>query len=289
MTERRSSISLGPIVKLLRPLQWIKNGFVLGPLVFSGLFTDPNAIMKALLATAIFCVTSSTIYILNDLRDIEEDRTHPTKSKTRPLASGAVRPNIAYGMFAVMVAIVGLGLVIMPALTLPISGYVFINLAYSYYFKKKPVIDLFCIASGFVLRVYAGALAIAVDASPWIVVTTLCLALYLAAIKRRQELTQQGSDSRHVLSIYTVNLLDRYAEMAAISALMFYGLYVFTVRPELVLTIPLVLFGLFRYWYIVEVRGGGESPTDALVRDWPLLATLFVWAGLCLWVLTQSF
>jgi 4-hydroxybenzoate polyprenyltransferase len=288
MTEQQSTFSFGAVLRLLRPLQWIKNGFVLGPLVFAGLFTDPNAILKALLATAIFCATSSTIYILNDLRDIEEDRVHPTKSKTRPLASGAVKPTIAYGVFAVMVAIVGLGLVIMPALALPISGYVFINLAYSYYLKKKPVVDLFCIASGFVLRVYAGAMALDVEASPWIVVTTLCLALYLAAIKRRQELAQQGSDSRHVLSIYTVKLLDRYAEMAAISALLFYGLYVFTVRPELVLTIPLVLFGLFRYWYIVDVHGGGESPTDALVRDWPLLATLIVWAGLCMWVLAQA-
>jgi decaprenyl-phosphate phosphoribosyltransferase len=288
MTSQATTFNPIAVLKLLRPLQWIKNGFVLGPLVFSGLFSDPGSVLQALLAMAVFCATSSTIYILNDLRDIEEDRAHQTKSKTRPLASGKITPPIAYGVFIVMMALVGLGLIVMPPLALPIAGYVFINLGYSYYLKKKPVIDLFCIAAGFVLRVYAGALALDIVASPWIVVTTLCLALYLAAIKRRQELAQQGSGSREVLGIYTIGLLDRYAEMAAVSALLFYGLYVFTVHPELVLSIPLVLFGLFRYWYIVEVHGGGESPTDALVRDWPLLATLVVWAGLCMWVLSQT-
>ena len=137
------------------------------------------------------------------------------------------------------------------------------------------------------LRVWAGAQALQVPISSWMFVTTLCLALYLAALKRRQELLQSGSDARAVLQKYSVSLVDRYAEIAATGALLFYSMFVMSVRPQLVVSIPLVLFGLFRYWYVVDELDGGESPTDALLRDWPLLITVLAWVAVCVWTMAR--
>ncbi|UPQ71365.1 hypothetical protein [Kluyvera ascorbata] len=121
--------------------------------------------------------------------------------------------------------------------------------------------------------------------SSWMFITTLCLALYLASVKRQQELKQSGSEGRKTLEKYTVALVDRYAEMSATGALLFYSMFVMSARPELVITIPLVLFGLFRYWFVVEALEGGESPTDALFADWPLLLTVILWVSACIWSL----
>ncbi len=128
-------------------------------------------------------------------------------------------------------------------------------------------------------------MALSVPVSSWMFVTTLCLALYLAAVKRRQELAQSGKEGRKVLEHYTVTLVDRYAEMAATGALLFYSLFVMTARPEMVITIPFVLYGLFRYWFVVESLDGGESPTDALLSDWQLSLTVVIWVGVCAWAL----
>jgi 4-hydroxybenzoate polyprenyltransferase len=147
------------------------------------------------------------------------------------------------------------------------------------------VIDIFTIAIGFVLRVIAGAAALDLGASAWMCVTTLCLALYLAAVKRRQELAQSGSEGRKVLKKYSVALVDRYAEISATGALLFYSMFVMSTRPALVITIPLVLYGLFRYWYVVEALDGGESPTDALFADWQLMAVVVLWVATCVWAL----
>ena len=165
-------------------------------------------------------------------------------------------------------------------MAIPVGLYLGINAAYSLRLKHVPVVDLFCVASGFLLRVFAGARAIDVPVSSWMLITTLCLALYLAAIKRRQELETRGTDGRAVLDSYTVRLLDRYAEMSGVAALLFYGLFVIEVRPALAISIPFVLFGLFRYWYLVERQGAGESPTDALWNDGPLALTVLAWGAL---------
>ena len=135
------------------------------------------------------------------------------------------------------------------------------------------------------LRVYAGAMALAVPVSAWMFVTTLSLALYLAAVKRRQELSQSGTQGRKVLEKYSVSLVDRYAEISATSSLIFYSMFVMSAKPQLVFTVPLVLFGLFRYWYVVEELDGGESPTDALLADWQLLLTVALWVAACVWAL----
>lgn len=271
--------------KLVRPRQWIKNSFVLAPLVFAGEFANRHAIGQALLAMVLFCVASSAVYIVNDIRDIERDRRHAKKRHTRPLASGAASVPAALALLAVLYGALVLGWFVQPAAVAVICGYLALNLAYSFWLKHQPVLDIFSIAFGFVLRVYAGAQALAVPVSSWMFVTTLCLALYLAAVKRRQELSQSGSEGREVLQRYTVALVDRYAEMAATGALVFYSMFVMSAKPDLVITVPVVLFGLFRYWLVVEKLEGGESPTDALLSDGPLLTTVLVWVGACLWVL----
>ncbi|MBX9754728.1 MAG: decaprenyl-phosphate phosphoribosyltransferase [Pseudomonadaceae bacterium] len=277
VAPRSSLAQIRGMLALMRPRQWVKNAFVFAPLIFAGEFLKLASIEKVVLAALIFCVASSATYILNDLSDIERDRRHPKKSKTRPLASGLVSAPQALALLLALYAALLAAWFVMPAVLYVVLGYLLLNLAYTFVLKHQPVIDIFTIAIGFVLRVYAGAMALSVPVSSWMFVTTLCLALYLAAVKRGQELASNGSESREVLQHYTPALLDRYAEMAATGALLFYSLFVMTARPALVMTIPLVLYGLYRYWFIVESKDGGESPTDALLGDWQLLLTVAVW------------
>ena len=159
-----------------------------------------------------------------------------------------------------------------------------INIAYTISLKHQVVIDIFCIAIGFVLRIYAGASSIAVPVSSWMFVTTLCLALYLATIKRQQELRHsKHPESRSVLKFYTPKLLEKFSDMSAIGTLLFYSLFVMTAHPTMVITVPLVLFGFFRYWYISGSSDLSESPTDALYSDWQLAITVILWIVFCLW------
>jgi decaprenyl-phosphate phosphoribosyltransferase len=269
------------LIQLMRPKQWIKNGFVLAPLLFTGEFLDAEAIHHAILAALLFCLASSIVYIINDLSDIERDRLHPQKKEKRPLAAGKVSKCSALCLLATLSIILLSTWFILPTILTVIASYILLNLAYTFVLKHQPVLDIFTIAMGFVLRVYAGAVALTVPVSSWMFVTTLCLALYLAAIKRRQELKQNGVEGRLVLKKYSVELIERYAEMSATGALVFYGMFVMSTKPQLVMTIPLVLFGLFRYWYVVDELGAGESPTDALVEDIPLILTVLLWVVAC--------
>ncbi len=273
------------LITLMRPKQWVKNGFVLAPLFFSGEFLEPNAAIHALLAMIMFCVGSSATYVINDLHDIERDRLHPKKSKTRPLAAGVVSVPAALILLVTLYSLLFCAWFIAPKVVIVIASYLILNVAYTFVLKHLPVVDIFTIAIGFVLRVYAGAMALGVPVSSWMFITTLCLALYLAAVKRRQELSQSGTEGRKVLKKYSVSLVDRYAEMSATGALLFYSMFVMSAKPDLVITIPLVLFGLFRYWFVVEALDGGESPTDALFADWPLLLTVVLWVATCSWAL----
>ena len=276
------------LIRLMRPKQWVKNGFVLAPLVFAGQFLNADAVVHALVAALLFCLASSATYIINDIQDVERDRKHPKKSLTRPIASGAVPVPMALALLAVLYAVLIAAAFWMPAVMAVIAAYALLNVAYTFYLKHLPVVDIFTIAIGFVLRVYAGAMALSVPVSSWMFITTLCLALFLAAVKRRQELSQSGIEGRQVLKKYTVGLVDRYAEMSATAALLFYSMFVMSARPVLVVTVPLVLFGLFRYWYVVDALERGESPTDALLSDWPLLVTVLMWVGVCAWAVWPS-
>ncbi len=273
------------LIKLMRPRQWVKNAFVLAPLIFSGKFLDADAVSHTLLAVLLFCVASSVAYVINDMRDIEHDRRHPEKFGTRPLAAGEVSVPAAWVLLGCLCAVLVWGGFVAPKVVMVIAAYLLINLAYTFVLKYQPVVDIFTIAISFVLRVYAGAVALDVSVSSWMFVTTLCLALYLASVKRRQELSRSGTDSRETLERYSVSLLNRYAEMSATAALLFYSMFVMSANPSLVFTIPLVLFGLFRYWFVVEILDAGESPTDALLADWQLSLTVVLWVVACIWVL----
>ena len=284
-TKRSTGTQLRGLFKLIRPKQWIKNGFVLAPLVFTGEFMREASFKQALLAALLFCVASSATYIVNDLKDIEGDRKHPTKALSRPLAAGSVSIQAALLLLSLLYVLLIASWFVSPKVVNVIFGYLALNIAYTFVLKHKPVVDIFTIALGFVLRVLAGAVALSVPVSGWMFVTTLCLALYLAAVKRSQELSQSGTEGRQVLKQYSKALVDRYAEMSATCALVFYSMFVMSSHPELVITVPLVLFGLFRYWYVVDVLDGGESPTDALLTDWPLLLTVVGWVAACVWAL----
>jgi len=240
-----------PLLQLIRPKQWIKNSFVLAPLVFTGLFTDLESITLVCAALLLFCIASATVYIVNDLHDREMDRSHPQNRHARPLASGAVKPKQAITLLVVLYLMLTTGFLLSWKLMLVICAYMLLNLAYTYYLKQQPILDIFSIASGFVLRVYAGAVILTVPVSEWMFITTLCLALYLAAMKRRAELMLENS-ARTVLKYYSVPLIERFAQMSATGALVFYSMFVMSERSEMIMTIPLVLFGLFRYWLVVE-------------------------------------
>ncbi len=273
------------IVKLMRPKQWVKNTFVLAPIIFSGEFLNAGAIVNALQAFILFCFAASSVYVLNDYRDIENDKKHPTKSLKRPLASGWVSKQQALGLLVLLYSVLLISAFVYPQIAMLLAMYLALNVAYSFGLKHQPIWDIFIVAIGFVIRVYVGAVAIDVPLSSWMFITTFCLALYLAAIKRRQELLLSGSEGRRVLAKYSVELVDRYAEMAAMGALLFYSLFVMTARPELIMTIPIVLFGLFRYWLLVDQSDEGESPTDVLLTDLQLLGAVVIWAGASVWAL----
>jgi decaprenyl-phosphate phosphoribosyltransferase len=277
--------ALSAILRLMRPKQWVKNVFVFAPLLFSGLFTDFVSVQHALMAFVIFCLAASATYVLNDYNDIENDKQHPTKSKTRPLASGDVSRSQALFLMVILYGAVMLSAFFYPQVVAVVAGYLLLNVAYTFYLKHQPVLDIFTIATGFVLRVYAGAVALDVPLSSWMFITTLSLALYLAAIKRRQELVISGKSGRSVLQYYTIELVDKYAEMSATCSILFYSLFIISDKPNMVYTIPFVLFGLYRYWFIVEMKDSGESPTDALFADRLLQLTILGWIGACLYSL----
>ena len=287
MSAPSNTTQLVGLLKLVRPKQWIKNAFVLAPLIFAREFTDSRSITNALIAFALFCVASSAGYILNDLRDIDRDRSHPSKRYARPLAAGTVQVRPAVALLIACYGVLVVGWFWSPPTMMAIFAYLALNVTYTYVLKHQPVLDLFSIAIGFVLRIYAGAQALSVPLSSWMAITTLCLALYLAAIKRRQELASHGAESREVLRMYSVALIDRYAEMSATGALIFYSLFVMSANARLVWTIPFVIFGLYRYWYVVERLDGGESPTDVVLTDLPLAVTIVIWIGICVAALSQ--
>ena len=269
------------LLVLMRPKQWVKNLLVFAPLIFARKFLLEPAVISAAFAFLLFCLASSAAYILNDLCDVERDRRHPTKRLTRPIASGVVPVPSALMLMALLYVVLAVAWWLASSVVYVIATYLALNVAYSLGLKHQPVVDLFCVALGFVLRVLAGAEAIGVPLSSWMAVTTLCLALYLAAIKRRQELAEIGPPARNVLGSYSIVLVDPYAQISAAAALLFYGLFVLTTNTRLVGTIPFVIFGLFRYWYVVDRLGGGESPTDSLLGDWPLVLGVLAWTAAC--------
>jgi len=275
------------IFRSLRPQQWIKNFFIFAPLVFSQNVLNRPLLLKTFVAFAAFCLISSAHYIFNDLRDLEEDRRHPVKSK-RPLASGRLKKGPAV---AALFVIGAAGVAVAAALGLPFLllavGYLVLQTAYSMWLKHVVILDVFVIAAGFLIRVVAGGLAIEVEISSWLLICTILLALFLAMGKRRYELVLLDKDAashRPILREYNTYLLDQMISVVTASTLLAYCLY--TVSPEtvakfgtrnLIFTVPFVLYGIFRYLYLIHQKAEGGTPESLIIRDKPLLVDIFLW------------
>lgn len=276
-------------MRSLRPAQWSKNLFVLAPLVFAHRADDPSTLQRALAAFALFCAASSAAYLFNDLRDREQDRNHPLKSR-RPIASGALPAPLAGGAALVL----GVGaLAVAPALgrafALALAAYVALNLLYSFAFKHIVIVDVMSIAAGFVMRILGGAAAVAVAVSSWLVLCGSFLALFLAFSKRRHELTllaQGAADQRKVLADYSVDFLDQMINVVTASTLVAYALYAAAPEtaarlgtPHLLWTVPMVLYGIFRFLYLLHRDGEPRNPTEAILSDAPFLVNFALWSA----------
>lgn len=278
----RGQASLGAWVRLARPRQWVKNGLVFAALLFSGRLRDLGSVQLAVLAFIAFCLASSAAYSVNDALDAREDRLHP-KKRLRPVAAGTISQAQAFG-FAAALAIGALvvGFAVNSWLGIVILLYLGLNVLYSVRLKHAVLLDIMTIASGFVLRAAGGAIAIGVEMSLWFLVTVPLLSLYLAAGKRRHELVviEGAVNHRRVLAEYSTKLLDQMLAALSAAVIMAYLLYAKeAARPQLLmLTSPLVLYGTFRYLYLVYQRDGGGSPEELLISDVPLLATVALWA-----------
>jgi 4-hydroxybenzoate polyprenyltransferase len=271
----------------MRPKQWSKNLFVLAGLIFSKNLLETEPLLISLFAFALFCLLSSAVYLMNDVMDYREDSKHPAKSK-RPIASGALSRSTA-SIFACLFAAAGLSLSFLLSFRFGIAAalYAALMLFYSLHLKKVMIVDVLCIAIGFVLRAAAGALAIDVEISSWLLICTGLLALFLGLSKRRHELVvleEAAPQHRFALTGYNPRVLDQMISVVTASTVMAYALY--TVSAETVakfgtrllgLTIPFVLFGIFRYLYLVHIKGEGGSPERSLLNDRPLLVDILLW------------
>lgn len=279
-------VRLPAAVRALRPLQWTKNGLVFAAVVFAGKADDAGAIARSVGAALVFCAVSSGIYLINDLRDAEADRHHP-KKRFRPIAAGELAPRAAVGLAtALLLAGAVAALAIRPAFALVVAGYVALMVAYSYGLKRVVIVDVFAIAAGFVLRAAGGAIAIAVPVSPWLYLTTMLGALFLGFGKRRNELAtlEQAGRHRANLDAYSLPLLDQIIGIVSSATVITYSLYTFDApavpdNQAMMLTIPFVLYALFRYLYLIYRKELGGSPEVLLVTDKPLLACIVGWAA----------
>lgn len=279
----------------LRPQQWVKNTLIFSGLIFSRSLFHWQTLRLSLCAFAIFCMASSGVYLLNDLCDVEADRRHPLK-RFRPLAAGKFSVNVArVAMGLLLVGSAALALLFRPAFALMLGIYLLLNVAYSLGLKRVVILDVMAIALGFVLRAVAGAVVIGVSASPWLVLCTLMLALLMGFGKRRHELNllqAEAHNHRQSLDGYSLQFLDLMMTITAGAAVVTYALY--TMADEtvarfnshsLVLTVPFVLYGIFRYLFLVHKRMGGGDPARLLVTDAPILINAALWVAVVCFIL----
>ena len=281
---------IGPLYLILlslRPRQWIKNLFIFPALLFSKNLFDPEVLLTAVAAFTIFCFLSGSVYLFNDISDREEDRRHPEKSK-RPIASGLLGLGAAKTAMALL-ALVSLGAALLVNLNFALVGlgYLAVQITYSLFLRQMVLLDVFAIASGFFLRVIAGAEAISVPISSWLLLCTIFLSLFLALGKRRSEMMLLGKETvgrRRVLNQYDPGLLDQMVSVVTASTVLSYSLY--TLSSETVekfqtrnlwLTIPIVLFGIFRYLLLVYQNQEGGRPENLLWTDRPLMAAILIY------------
>ncbi|HEX7541210.1 MAG TPA: decaprenyl-phosphate phosphoribosyltransferase [Anaerolineales bacterium] len=275
---------LRALLKTIRPRQWTKNAFLFAALVFDGkLFHLPD-FLRTLAGFGLFCLISSSVYIFNDLLDVEADRQHPVK-KNRPIASGKLPVPAALAAGAILSLLaMALGYLLAWQFTLTILVYFAMMLAYSKWLKHVPILDVLILAAGFVLRVHAGTTLIVVERfSPWLYVLMTLLALYLGFGKRRAELAMLANNSanhRKVLDGYTIPLLDQFITIVSGTTILAYSLYTFFRLPDnhtLMLTIPFVIYAIFRYLYLIQVKNIGGEPEEILLSDRPFQISIFLW------------
>jgi len=282
--------SLTDLINALRPRQWTKNLLVFAALLFAQEAMNPRAVAEAIEAFFVFCLLAGSMYLINDSLDIERDRLDPIK-RNRPLAAGRLSIPVAVvtAVILLLVALVGAYLAAGFPLLRVCLVYAGISLAYSGFLKHIVIIDVFAIASGFVLRAVAGAVAIGAEISPWLIICTLLLALFLALAKRRGELMTHGDNAhahRAILAEYTPELLDQMISVVTASTLMSYALYTISERTvemigstNMLYTVPFVIYGIFRYLYLLHQKGIGGHPDRALLRDWPLGVNVLLYAA----------
>lgn len=275
------------ILITMRPKQWIKNMVVFAALIFSQKLFEPHAFLISFLAFFLFCLIASSIYLFNDVIDREEDKQHPFK-KLRPVASGTLSTTTAVTS-AALLAIVSLGVAVLVDgwFSVILATYYAINLAYSKYLKHVVIIDVMVIALGFVLRAIGGAIIIEVEISPWLIICTTLLALFLGFGKRRHELVtmnEEAHNHRPILSEYSPYFLDQMISVLTASTVVAYALYTMSADVQtklhsshLNLTIPFVLYGIFRYLYLIHQKKRGGNPTSVLFTDKPLLINIVLW------------
>ncbi len=287
-----------PLIRLMRPHQWLKNGFVFVGLLFGHAWNDPEKVTQALAAFAAFCLLASGIYVINDLIDREQDRVHP-KKKSRPLAAGTVSVHAAL-FLAASCFIGGSAVALLWAGSAPwiFAAYVIMNIGYSFGLKHVVILDVFIIAAGFMLRILAGTLGIGIAPSHWLLLCGLMLTLFLGFAKRRAELNALLAESaghRRVLEHYTEGMLDQFITIAAAGTVISYALY--TVSAEtvalhgtrgLIATVPFVLYGMLRYLWRLHRAGGGGDPARELLTDPHLWAATAGWLLLVLALLGGS-
>jgi 4-hydroxybenzoate polyprenyltransferase len=276
-----------PLIASLRPHQWTKNLLVFAPLALSKHLFEPDPFLRTLGAFLLFCGLSGAVYLINDVRDLERDRLHPQK-RLRPIASGALLPGPALACAGLIAAAcLALSLALGRDFATAALAYLLLNLLYSLKLKEVVIVDAIAVSLGFVLRAVAGAVAIGVVFSDWLLICTILLALFLTLCKRRHELTSlegQASEHRKSLEEYSPYLLDQMIAVVTASCLMAYASY--TTAPETIAkfqtdrlpwSIPFVLYGIFRYLYLVHQKEQGGSPSDILLTDRPLLVNVALW------------
>lgn len=270
------------LFKTMRPKQWTKNLIIFAGLIFSRNIFEDGYMLQTIFAFISFCVLSGSVYIINDLVDMEKDRAHPQK-KNRPLASGLLKRSLAtlFVVFSTSAALFG-SFMINVNFGLVSTAYLLLTLSYSFKLKEVVIIDVLTIAFGFILRAIAGAVVIAVDISPWLLMCTFLLALFLALTKRRHELVlleDNAQSHRKILEEYRPEMLDQMISVVTSSTVMAYSLYTFTSGHSIILmaTIPFVVYGVFRYQYLVHHKDIGGSPEIALLKDKSLLINILLW------------
>ena len=277
------------LFKSTRPHQWTKNAFVFAAVVFAPKLGDSEAILRSFLAFVVFSLGAGAVYLINDLRDIEKDRLHP-KKKNRPIASGQVSTGLAtLAAFVLLALSVGGSFWLAPAFGGIIVFYLVINILYSFYLKHEVILDVIIIAIGYVLRVEAGGIVIDVPVSNYLRLCTFLLALLLALGKRRHELVlvQDAENHRKILKEYSPELLDHMMGLTTASILVSYALY--TQDPDgvggqnqLIWTVPFVIYGIFRYLYLIHKREMGGDPAEILFQDWRMSLNIVLWLSIAI-------